>query len=57
MPPRAGSVAARAGTSDYTIVAASRSGNSFTITKDTTGTISRTCGTGLNSGGCLNGTW
>ena len=40
----------------YTVVGHSKSGNTFTITKDaTTGTTSRTC-TGSN-GGCSSGTW
>jgi type IV pilus assembly protein PilA len=57
MPPGTGSVAARADTDSYTIVAQSRSGNFFTITKSTTGTISRDCGTS-GTGGCLApGTW
>jgi type IV pilus assembly protein PilA len=53
-----GSVGATAGPNDYTIVAASKSGNMFTITKDSTGAISRTCSTsGSNGGSCNNGTW
>jgi type IV pilus assembly protein PilA len=57
MPPGTGKVAARADTDTYTIVAQSRSGNFFTIIKDTTGTISRDCGTS-GKGGCLApGTW
>src|SRR3954451_4228455 len=43
--------------STYTIVAKSKSGNSFTITKRTDGTVSRTCST-AGSGSCLTGgTW
>jgi type IV pilus assembly protein PilA len=58
MPPGAGSVAARAGTSDYTIVARSRSGSFFSIVKNTSGTVSRTCTTAASGqGGCLGGTW
>src|SRR6476620_2379623 len=57
MPPGAGSVAARAGTDDFTIVSQSRSGSFFTIMKRTTGSISRTCTTGTNAGGCLAGSW
>jgi type IV pilus assembly protein PilA len=58
MPPGLGSVAARAGAEDFTIVAASRSNNSFTIVKHSNGSITRTCSTSAtNSGGCLNGTW
>jgi type IV pilus assembly protein PilA len=56
-PPAQGSVAARAGTQNYTIVAASHSGNFFTITKDTTGTITRRCTT-AGTGSCqTGGTW
>ena len=41
----------------YTIVGHSKSGNNFTITKGTTGTISRSCSTG-GSGSCLStNTW
>jgi type IV pilus assembly protein PilA len=58
MPPGAGTFAARAGVDDFTIVAAARSNNEFTIVKDSDGSISRTCSTGTaNSGGCVNGTW
>ena len=40
----------------YTVVATSKSGNTFTITKDaTTGVTSRSC-SGSN-GGCSGGTW
>jgi type IV pilus assembly protein PilA len=43
------------GTSGYGIVAASKSGNSFTVTKDpTTGAIARTCTT-AGAGGCPSG--
>jgi type IV pilus assembly protein PilA len=57
MPPAVGSVAARGDTSTFTIVASSRSGNSFTIRKQSSGTITRTCTSG-GSGGCLtSGTW
>ena len=44
------------GDNSYTVVATSKSGNTFTITKDaTSGTTSRSC-TGSN-GGCSNNTW
>jgi type IV pilus assembly protein PilA len=57
MPPGTGSVAARGGVSDYTIVAQSRSGNFFTIQKDTAGSITRACATS-GKGGCSSaGTW
>jgi len=53
-----GSVGATAGNSAYTIVAASKSGNMFTITKDSTGNITRSCTTsGDNGGSCNGGTW
>jgi type IV pilus assembly protein PilA len=45
------------GTDTYEIVGHSKSGNNFTITKNATGTISRSCTTG-GSGSCLTGsTW
>jgi type IV pilus assembly protein PilA len=57
LTPGQGSVGATAGASDYTIVAESKSGNSFTIKHDTNGINSRTCGT-AGSGSCLSsGTW
>ena len=44
-------------TDTYTILASSKSGNKFTITKQTNGTVSRQCST-QNSGSCLSsGTW
>jgi type IV pilus assembly protein PilA len=52
-----GQVTVAAGTDVYTITASSKSGNSFTITKKTDGTVSRTC-TSANTGSCLSsGTW
>ena len=46
-----------AGTNTYVIIGHSKSGNNFSITKATNGTISRTCGT-QGSGSCLSsGTW
>jgi type IV pilus assembly protein PilA len=52
-----GSVGATAGANSYTIVAASKSGNFFTITKDTNGTITRSCQSD-GSGSCqTGGTW
>ena len=57
MPPAEASVAARGTTSTFTIVASSRSGNTFTIRKLATGTITRTCGSS-GSGSCqASGTW
>ena len=56
-PPATTSVAAQASSVSYTIVAASRSGNYFSITKASTGTSSRAC-SASGSGSCLSsGTW
>src|SRR4051794_5225634 len=43
----------------FTIVAASKSGNDFTIKKDTGGVLSRTCDTtsGTSTGGCKSTGW
>jgi type IV pilus assembly protein PilA len=42
----------------FTIVAASKSGNSFSILHDTNGNVSRTCSTsGTSKGGCNTSTW
>jgi type IV pilus assembly protein PilA len=42
----------------YAVVAYSKSGNTFTITKASTGTTTRTCTvSGGNSGGCNGGSW
>jgi type IV pilus assembly protein PilA len=58
MPPAQGSVAARGTANTYTIVSLSRSGNSFTITKTTSGDLTRRCTTGSsNAGSCVGGTW
>jgi type IV pilus assembly protein PilA len=53
-----GQVQVQAAASDtYRIVGQSKSGNNFTITKNTTGTITRSCTT-QNSGSCLaSGSW
>jgi len=53
-----GSVGVSAATTDgYTIVAASKSGNTFSISKTGGGPVSRSCGT-ANDGGCKTGsTW
>jgi len=50
------------GTGDYTIVGASKSGNFFTIAKNSGGTTARTCdttsGPGTSKGGCqTSNTW
>jgi type IV pilus assembly protein PilA len=57
MPPSSGNVAAEGTVNTYTIVALSQSGNFFTITKSSGGTVARTCTT-AGSGSCINpGTW
>jgi type IV pilus assembly protein PilA len=53
-PPSRGSVAAQATSNTFTIAAQSVSGNFFTITKGTNGTVTRTCTTD-GSGGCRTG--
>jgi type IV pilus assembly protein PilA len=56
--PPDGSVGAKAGVQDFTIVAASKSGNKFTIRKLSNGAITRTCTTGSSNGGsCTGNTW
>ena len=46
-----------AGTDTYTIVASSKSGNKFSIVKSSSGTSTRSCGSG-GSGSCLGtGSW
>ena len=52
-----GQVTVTAGTNVYTIAASSKSGNMFTIRKQTDGTVTRTC-TSSGDGSCLStGTW
>ena len=54
----AGSVGATGSGDAYTIAADSKSGNVFSITKDTAGVVSRTCSSaGASKGGCNGGTW
>ena len=56
-PPATGSVAARADTNVFTIVAASKSGNKFSIVKGSNGEITRSCST-ANFAGCdPSGSW
>jgi type IV pilus assembly protein PilA len=58
MPPGVGSVAARADRSTFTIVSSSRSGNRFSIIKDTSGVVSRSCGgASAVQGGCDSSSW
>jgi len=55
---RSGSVGVIAVGDSYTIVAASRSGNDFSIVKEDDGAVTRSCSTsGNTSGGCNGGTW
>ena len=56
-PPAAGNVAAQGTVDSYTIVAQSVSGNFFTITKDTNGTITRDCSTAASGSCSATGTW
>jgi type IV pilus assembly protein PilA len=53
-PPGIGSVAAQGTIDTFTIVAQSRSGNFFTITRNSSGNVSRRCTT-AGSGGCEAG--
>jgi type IV pilus assembly protein PilA len=57
LPPAQGKVGASGGPNTFQIVAHSRSGNFYTITKGTDGAVTRTCSTGTQSGGCAGGTW
>ena len=44
----------------YTVTATSNSGNTFSIARSATGSVTRTCTpttTGASSGGCVSGTW
>jgi type IV pilus assembly protein PilA len=54
-----GSVGVGAANGDgFTIVAASKSGNMFSIEHNTAGTVTRTCSTsGTSKGGCQTNTW
>jgi type IV pilus assembly protein PilA len=55
--PGTGQVNVTATTDTYTIVGHSKSGDNFTISKASDGTITRSCGT-AGSGSCLaSGTW
>ena len=56
-PPASGSVAARADTLTYTIVAVSKSGNTFSIVKGSSGVVSRSCGGAANAGACSSNSW
>ncbi len=52
-----GQVGATAGSSNYTIVAASKSGNFFTITKDANGVATRSCSSPSGNGSCVSASW
>src|SRR3954469_24227631 len=52
-----GQVEAQTARITYTVTAHSRSGNTFQLVKDSTGTFSRTCRAHADPGGCLDGTW
>jgi type IV pilus assembly protein PilA len=54
-----GQVGIEASGSTFTIAAASRTGNEFSIVKDSSGVVRRSCSTagGSSSGGCKGGTW
>jgi type IV pilus assembly protein PilA len=41
----------------YTVTAHSRTGNTFQLVKDASGTMRRTCRVRSDPGGCLGGTW
>jgi type IV pilus assembly protein PilA len=54
----AGTVTSSASSVDYTVYATSKSGNFFSITKDTSGVAHRTCSSASGSGSCLtSGSW
>jgi type IV pilus assembly protein PilA len=57
MPPPPGSVAARADTLTYTIVAVSKSENTFSIVKGTDGAVARSCAGNGSQGGCISNSW
>jgi type IV pilus assembly protein PilA len=53
-----GQVQATPSGGSYVVVAHSRSGNTFTITKKDDGTVARTCDdTAAPNGGCVGGSW
>src|SRR3954447_22741811 len=58
-PVHSGQVGVLAAGETYTVIAASKSGDVFTILKDSTGTVTRTCDTsqGTPNGGCRGSTW
>jgi type IV pilus assembly protein PilA len=67
LPSAAGKVAVSASTSNsYSIIAKSKSGNYFAVNKNSSGVISRSCGTtmttagagsGADQGGCRGNSW
>jgi type IV pilus assembly protein PilA len=56
---RSGDVGVEAAGDVYTVVAASKSGNVFSITKEADGDITRSCDTSTSghAGGCKSGAW
>src|SRR4051794_12520611 len=52
-----GSVGVEATGDQFTIVAASKSGNLFSLSKDPNGVVSRSCSSTNTHGGCNSGTW
>jgi type IV pilus assembly protein PilA len=56
LPSAAGKVAVSAsGTSSYSVIAKSKSGNYFAVNKNSSGVVTRTCGTGMTTGGVGSG--
>ena len=57
--PSAGqvSISATSGSPVYTVTAASKSGNTFSITRNANGIISRACTASNSNGGCKASTW
>ena len=56
-PPPVGSVSARADTLTFTIVSVSKSQNTFSLVKGSSGALTRSCGGSGSSGGCLANSW
>jgi type IV pilus assembly protein PilA len=52
-----GQVEVETASATYTVTAHSRTGNTFQLIKDASGTLRRTCRVRSDPGGCLGGTW
>src|SRR3954447_7832051 len=52
-----GQVEVETASATYTVTAHSRTGNTFQLIKDASGTLRRTCRVRRDPGGCLGGTW